>query len=51
MTAKNFIRLHKGLKISKKAVSVALNVTDFVLKKQQKPPKRTVLITSLPRFR
>ena len=51
MTVKNFIRLQKGLKISKKVASVALNVTDFVLKKQQKPPKRTVLITSLPRFR
>ncbi len=51
MTVKNFIRLQKGLKISNKAVSVALNVTDFALKKQQKPPKRTVLITSLPRFR
>ena len=51
MTAKNFIRLQKGLKISKRAASVALNVTDFALKKQQKPPKRTVLITSLPRFR
>ena len=49
MTAKNFIRLQKGLKISKRAASVALNVTDFALKKQQKPPKRTVLITSLPR--
>ena len=46
-----FIRLQKGLKISKRAASVALNVTDFALKKQQKPPKRTVLITSLPRFR
>ena len=32
----NFIRLQKGLKISKRVASVALNVTDFVLKKQQK---------------
>lgn len=35
----NFIRLQKGLKISKKVASVALNVTDFVLKKQQNRPK------------
>ena len=46
-----FYSIQKGLKISKRAASVALNVTDFALKKQQKPPKRTVLITSLPRFR
>ena len=41
----------KFYSIAKRAESVALNVTDFALKKQQKPPKRTVLITSLPRFR
>lgn len=46
-----FYSIAKGLENLKEVASVALNVTDFVLKKQQKPPKRTVLITSLPRFR